>query len=49
MARSAVVVDTVYGAMFFASDVGVLQCQGGIELVVAGSLAAFLGAFNGLI
>ncbi|MGD2185942.1 MAG: sulfite exporter TauE/SafE family protein [Desulfobacterales bacterium] len=51
MVVSAVVVDIsrlfVYGATFFARDFEVLKSQGGIELVVAGSLAAFLGAFIG--
>ena len=51
MVVSAVVVDisrlVVYGATFFARDFEVLKSQGGIELVAAGSLAAFLGAFIG--
>ena len=48
---SAIVVDlsrmTVYGLTFFARDFEILRAQGGIGLVVAGSLAAFLGAFLG--
>ena len=48
---SAVIVDIsrliVYGATFFSKNFEVLQNQGGIELVLAGTLAAFLGAFIG--
>ena len=48
---SAVIVDIsrliVYGATFFSKDFEVLKNQGGIELVLAGTLAAFLGAFIG--
>jgi uncharacterized membrane protein YfcA len=51
MVVSAVVVDIarllVYGSTFFARDFEILKSQGGILLVVAGSLAAFLGAFIG--
>jgi hypothetical protein len=48
---SAVIVDIsrliVYGATFFSKDFEILKNQGGIELVLAGTLAAFLGAFIG--
>ncbi|MBT8374167.1 MAG: sulfite exporter TauE/SafE family protein [Deltaproteobacteria bacterium] len=51
MVISAIVVDVsrliIYGSTFFARDFQVLKSQGGIGLVVAGSLAAFLGAFLG--
>ena len=51
MVVSAVVVDIsrliVYGSTFFARDFEILKNQGGIELVIAGTLAAFLGAFIG--
>jgi hypothetical protein len=47
----AVVVDIcrllVYGSTFFARDFAILRQGGGVGLVVAGSLAAFLGAFIG--
>lgn len=49
MVVSAVVVDVsrliVYGATFFSRDFAILKAQGGIGLVIAGSLAAFTGAF----
>lgn len=48
---SAVIVDIsrliIYGTTFFSRDFEVLKNQGGIELVFAGTLAAFLGAFIG--
>jgi len=51
MVVSAVVVDVsrlvVYGRTFFARDFSILAERSGIGLVVAGSLAAFLGAFIG--
>jgi uncharacterized membrane protein YfcA len=51
MVVSAVVVDIsrliVYGSTFFTRDFEILKSQGGFELVLAGSLAAFLGAFIG--
>ncbi len=51
MVVSAVVVDVsrliVYGSTFFSRDFSILAEKGGIGLVVAGSLAAFLGAFIG--
>lgn len=51
MVVSAVVVDLsrliIYGATFFSRDFAILKNQGGIELVIAGSLAAFVGAFIG--
>ena len=51
MVVSAVIVDVsrllVYGSTFFARDFAILKEGGGIGLVVAGSLAAFLGAFIG--
>jgi hypothetical protein len=51
MVVSAVAVDVsrllVYGSTFFARDFAILRQGGGIGLVVAGSLAAFLGAFIG--
>jgi uncharacterized membrane protein YfcA len=51
MVVSAVVVDVsrliVYGSTFFFRDFSILAEKGGIGLVVAGSLAAFLGAFIG--
>jgi uncharacterized protein len=49
MVVSAVVVDLsrllIYGATFFSRDFAILKDQGGIGLVIAGSLAAFAGAF----
>ncbi len=51
MVVSAVVVDVarliVYGSTFFSSGFSILAERGGVGLVVAGSLAAFLGAFIG--
>jgi len=51
MVISAIVVDVsrliIYGSTFFARDFAVLKTQGGIGLVIAGSLAAFIGAFIG--
>ena len=51
MVVSAVVVDIsrliIYGSTFFARDFEILKARGGIELVLAGTLAAFLGAFIG--
>lgn len=51
MVVSAVIVDIsrliVYGSTFFAKDFEILKDQGGFELVLAGTLAAFLGAFMG--
>jgi len=51
MVVSAVVVDLsrliIYGATFFSRDFAILKDQGGIGLVIAGSLAAFAGAFIG--
>lgn len=51
MVVSAVVVDIsrliVYGLTFFSRDFMILKSQGGLELVVAGSLAAFIGSFIG--
>jgi len=51
MVISAIVVDVsrliIYGSTFFARDFAVLKSQGGIGLVIAGSLAAFIGAFIG--
>lgn len=51
MVVSAVVVDisrlTIYGVTFFSRDFAILQNQGGIGLVIAGSLCAFGGAFVG--
>ena len=51
MVVSAVVVDVsrliVYGSTFFSRDFSILAERGGIGLVVAGSLAAFMGAFLG--
>ena len=51
MVVSAVVVDLsrliIYGITFFSRDFAILKNQGGIELVIAGSLAAFIGAFIG--
>jgi uncharacterized membrane protein YfcA len=51
MVVSAVVVDVsrliVYGSTFFSRDFSILAEKGGVGLVVAGSLAAFLGAFIG--
>jgi uncharacterized membrane protein YfcA len=51
MVVSAVVVDIsrliIYGSTFFARDFEILKDQGGIELVLAGTLAAFLGSFIG--
>jgi len=37
----------IYGSTFFLKDFEVLKNQGGIELVLAGTLAAFPGAFIG--
>ncbi len=51
MVVSAVMVDLsrllIYGATFFSRDFAILRDQGGIGLVIAGSLAAFAGAFIG--
>jgi uncharacterized membrane protein YfcA len=51
MVVSAVVVDIsrliIYGSTFFSRDFAILKNQGGIELVIVGSLAAFLVAFIG--
>jgi uncharacterized membrane protein YfcA len=51
MVVSAVVVDVsrliVYGSTFFSRDFSLLAERGGVGLVAAGSLAAFLGAFLG--
>jgi len=51
MVVSAVVVDIsrliIYGTTFFSRDFRILQDQGGIGLIVAGSLCAFSGAFVG--
>ncbi len=51
MVISAVVVDVsrlfIYGVTFFSRDFKILQGQGGIGLVIAGSLCAFCGAFVG--
>jgi len=51
MVVSAVVVDIsrliIYGATFFSRDFEALKLHGGIELIIAGSLAAFVGAFVG--
>ncbi|MFO7600960.1 MAG: hypothetical protein R6X27_14295 [Candidatus Desulfacyla sp.] len=51
MVVSAVVVDMsrllIYGATFFSRDFVILKDQGGIGLIIAGSLAAFAGAFIG--
>ena len=51
MVISAVVVDisrlVIYGLTFFQEDFMVLQQQGGMGLVVAGSLSAFVGSFVG--
>jgi len=51
MVVSAVVVDVsrliVYGSTFFVRDFSILAERGGVGLVAAGSLAAFLGAFIG--
>ena len=51
MAVSAVMVDLsrliIYGSTFFSRDFAILKNQGGIGLVIAGSLAAFVGAFIG--
>lgn len=51
MVVSAVVVDLsrllIYGVTFFSRDFAVLKDQGGIGLVIAGSIAAFAGAFIG--
>ena len=48
---SAVIVDIsrliIYGTTFFSRDFEVLKNQGGVELVFAGTIAAFLGAFIG--
>ncbi len=37
----------VYGTTFFSRDFEILRDNGGIELVIAGTLAAFFGAFIG--
>lgn len=46
---SAVIVDVsrliTYGATFFSRDFEILKQHGGIELVIAGTMAAFAGAF----
>lgn len=51
MVISAVVVDlsrlVIYGATFFGQDFMVLQEQGVIGLIAAGSLSAFIGSFAG--
>ena len=51
MVVSAVIVDIsrllIYGITFFSRDFDLLQSQGGIGLVIAGSLCAFGGAFVG--
>ena len=51
MVVSAVVVDVsrllIYGITFFSRDFEVLRNQGGVELVIAGTLCAFCGAFIG--
>ncbi|MEA3231056.1 MAG: sulfite exporter TauE/SafE family protein [Thermodesulfobacteriota bacterium] len=51
MVVSAVVVDVsrllIYGITFFSRDFEVLKNQGGVELVIAGTLCAFCGAFIG--
>lgn len=51
MVISAVVVDisrlVIYGSTFFRKDFVVLQEQGGIGVVIAGSLSAFVGSFIG--
>jgi uncharacterized membrane protein YfcA len=51
MVVSAVVVDLsrllIYGATFFSRDFAILIDKGGVGLVIAGSLAAFAGAFIG--
>jgi len=48
---AAVVVDisrlVIYGVTFFSRDFEVLRSHGGIELVVTGTLAAFVGAYVG--
>ena len=50
MVVSAVVVDIsrliIYGSTFFARDFAILKDRGGIELVLAGTLAAFLGVLQ---
>jgi len=49
MVVSTVVVDLsrllIYGVTFFSRDFAILKDQGGIGLIIAGSLAAFSGAF----
>ena len=51
MVVSAVIVDIsrliIYGATFFSRDFAILEKEGVTGLVIAGSLAAFLGAFIG--
>lgn len=51
MVVSAVVVDIsrliIYGTTFSSRDFAILRNQGGVELIIAGSLAAFVGAFIG--
>ena len=51
MVVSAVFVDVarlvVYGSTFFILDLDMFKAQGGIGLILAGCLAAFLGAFIG--
>ena len=37
----------IYGITFFSRDFEVLRNQGGVELVIAGTLCAFCGAFIG--
>jgi len=51
MVVSAVIVDisrlTIYGVTFFARDFEILKEQGGVGVVIAGTLCAFCGAFIG--
>jgi uncharacterized membrane protein YfcA len=51
MVVSAVVVDIsrllIYGITFFSRDFDVLKSQGGVGMVIAGTLCAFCGAFIG--
>lgn len=51
MVVSAVIVDVsrllIYGVTFFSRDFHLMQSQGGVGLVIAGSLCAFGGAFVG--
>jgi uncharacterized membrane protein YfcA len=48
---AAIIVDVsrmiVYGSTFFASDYETLKAQGGLGLVAAGTVSAFIGAFIG--